>query len=398
MSAHVRRAAFVFLLLPLAACGGSAEMDPAGEQPAGDSGKPTTLSVTLQPVVEGLQMPTGLSVANDGSGRLFITERRGTIRVIRDGEISPRPFLDIFDQVESGAVEQGLLRLAFHPNYLENGRFFVHYTAAGGTITVSEFRVSRDDPNHADPASERRLIEIPKQATNHNGGQLVFGHDGYLYIGVGDGGNPGDPFKTAQNLNSLLGKILRIDVDNGEPYAIPPDNPFIDTPDARPEVWAYGLRNPWRFSFDLETGRLFLADVGQNMWEEVNVLSVQAASGANFGWPLLEGTHCYQAEDCDHAGTVLPVIEYPHTEGCAVVGGYVYRDVQWPELADHYVYGDFCQGHIWAAREEAGRWTSERLLAGTYLQVSAFGQDEAGDLYLVDLSGSLYRLTGGPAS
>ena len=265
--------------------------------------------VALRQVTTGLVRPVHLTHAGDGSGRLFLVEKPGRIRIVENGQLRPTPFLDIEDRVEDGGNEQGLLSVAFHPSYETNGRFFVYYTAqqGDGTIFVSEFSVSASNENLANAGSERQLLTIPHPSfNNHNGGLLKFGPDGMLYIGVGDGGSANDPNNNAQNLDSLLGKLLRIDVNSGNSYAIPPDNPFVGR-DGRDEIYAYGLRNPWRYSFDRETGELWLADVGQNQWEEIDIIK----KGGNYGWRIMEGFHCRPPQTtCDQAGLELPIFEY----------------------------------------------------------------------------------------
>jgi glucose/arabinose dehydrogenase len=350
-----------------------------------------TLNLGVEPVADGFSGPTAVANAGDGGGRLFIVEKAGTIRVYDGQSVLPEPFLDISDRVNAGASEQGLLGLAFHPNYAENGFFFVDYTDASGGTVVSRFSVT-DDPNRADPASEQVVLTQPQPASNHNGGQLAFGPDGYLYIGLGDGGASGDRFGNGQNLTTLLGTVLRIDVDE-LPYSIPPDNPFVDNPDARGEIWAYGLRNPWRFSFDRVTGDLFIADVGQNVYEEVDFQPAASAGGENYGWPIMEGLHCYpESADCDPAGLVQPVAEYDHTQGCSVTGGYVYRGEGFPAMQGVYFYGDYCSGLIWGLAPTADGW-NVRQLASTNASISSFGEGEDGEVYFVDLAaGTLSHL------
>lgn len=351
----------------------------------------------LQPLAQRFDQPTFVTNAHDGSGRLFIVEKPGTISIVSGGQILPQPFLDIRSLVGPSGPEQGLLGLAFHPQFVQNGRFFVFYTAnndANGDNTLAEFRVSAN-PNRADPASRRVLLAIPDFAPNHNGGMVTFGPDGYLYVGTGDGGGGGDPERNGQNINALLGKLLRLDVDDGQPYAIPRDNPFVGRTDARPEIWAYGLRNPWRFSFDRATGDLYIGDVGQNLWEEIDFQPAGSAGGANYGWSIMEGLHCYRpATGCDPSGLTPPIAEYGHDAGCAVIGGYVYRGVAYPLLDGTYLYGDYCSGRIWGlSRTSDGAWQVQLLLRAN-AQLSSFGEDEAGEVYVVAVdSGVIYRLT-----
>ncbi len=346
------------------------------------------LAVRLQPLVTGLSAPVHLTHAGDGSGRLFVVEQAGVVRIIRNGRLLPRPFLDIRRRVVSGG-EMGLLSIAFHPQYARTGRLFVNYTADGGGLrtVIAEYRTSAGDPDLADPA-ERVLLEIPQPFRNHNGGLNLFGPDGMLYIGMGDGGSGGDPLNNGQRLDTLMGKLLRIDVDGGMPYRVPPDNPFVGRAGARPEIWAYGLRNPWRFAFDRGSGRLFLADVGQNRWEEIDLIE----RGGNYGWRIMEGTHCFDPpEACSRAGLILPIAEYGREAGCSVTGGFVYRGVRIPRLVGRYLFGDYCSGTIWSLRESGGRWAMETLLT-TELQISSFGEDQAGELYVVDHQGAVYRI------
>ncbi len=353
--------------------------------------------IALKEVALGLDMPVGLAHAGDGSGRLFVPEKVGRVRVLlplaENGEVRllEEPFLDITDRVRSTGYEQGLLGIAFHPSYAQNGYFFVNYTDLEGDTVVARFTVT-DDPNVADPMSEVRVLWIDQPASNHNGGHLAFGPDGYLYIGMGDGGGAGDRYGNGQNGQTLLAKLLRLDVDE-LPYTIPPDNPFVDDPAMVDEAWAYGLRNPWFFSFDRETGDLYIADVGQNLYEEVNFQPSGDPGGQNYGWPIMEGLHCYEAEECDTGGLTLPVAEYDHSEGCSITGGYVYRGEAYPTLRGIYFFGDFCSGIIWGmVRDERGDWRVARLL-DTDLMISAFGEDETGELYVVDISSGVYQIT-----
>jgi glucose/arabinose dehydrogenase len=354
--------------------------------------------IDLQPVATGLANPVAITNAAEGSGRLFITLQEGQI-VIYDGtHILPTPFLDITPLVSSGG-ERGLLSVAFHPNHRINGVFFVDYTNIDGNTVIARYSISRD-ANIADPNSAVILLTVAQPFANHNGGQLQFGPDGYLYIGMGDGGSGGDPFNNAQNLGTLLGKILRIDIDSGFPYAIPADNPFAGVPNALPEIWAFGLRNPWRFSFDRSMHDLFIADVGQDSWEEVDFQPAGSQGGQNYGWRLMEGNHCYDPpSNCDPGGLTLPILEYEHgsndSNGCSISGGYRYRGTQNPDLTGTYLYGDFCTGRIWGASQQGtGGWTTAELLH-TSLSISTFGEDEAGEMYVAHYSspdGAIYRI------
>jgi glucose/arabinose dehydrogenase len=360
--------------------------------PAAPSGD---LSLAIELLADGFASPTHVTAAGDGSGRLFVVEQFGQIMVLRDGAPLDEPFLDIGPLVGSRGNEQGLLSIAFHPAFAENGRFFVNYTNRDGDTVVARYTVSADNPDRADHESAAVLLTIDQPAPNHNGGLLKFGPDGYLYIGMGDGGAAGDPWGNGQSLDTLLGKLLRIDVDAGEPYAIPADNPFVGRDGARPEIWAYGLRNPWRFSFDRASGDLFIADVGQNAQEEVHVQPAASAGGENYGWDIMEGDACYDAGSCDREGLQLPVAVYPHSGdagGCSITGGYVYRGAAFPALAGTYLYADFCSGNLWTLRPQGEAWQSD-LVTTLDIRISSFGEDEAGELYLADRGGGgIYRL------
>lgn len=357
-------------------------------------------------VAEGFKQPVHLTAPPHDIGRLFIVEQAGTIRVVKGDTILPRPFLDIRDRVRAGG-ERGLLSLAFHPDYASNRRFFVYYTEATGDLVIAAFNTSEADPDVANPAGERRLLIIPhRKYGNHNGGQLAFGPDRFLYIGTGDGGSGGDPDNNAQNRFSLLGKLLRLDVDRpekGKPYNIPPSNPFARDASASPEVWAYGLRNPWRFSFDRGTGDLYIADVGQNAWEEVNVQPASSRGGENYGWRYLEGAHCYDPPDgCPTRGMTLPVFEYPHRGGGqSITGGFVYQGCRMPDLRGTYFYADYVKGFIHTFVPANGKATHLRDVTAVLAppppraikHVSSFGEDARGDLYIVEhSSGEIYRL------
>ncbi|HEV8340252.1 MAG TPA: PQQ-dependent sugar dehydrogenase [bacterium] len=345
--------------------------------------------IRLTRVVGGLDAPVYLTHAGDRTGRLFVVEQGGAIRIIRDGSLLPRPFLDISARVISGG-EMGLLSVAFHPRFASNGRFFVNYTANGDRLrtVIAEYRVSDDDPNVAS-RTERVVLTIDQPYRNHNGGLNLFGPDGMLYIGMGDGGSGGDPHNNGQRLDTLLGKMLRIDVDGGTPYRVPPDNPFVGRAGARGEIWAYGLRNPWRFSFDRRNGRLFVADVGQNAWEEIDLLE----RGGNYGWRIMEGAHCFRPQNgCDRDRLALPIAEYGREGGCSVTGGFVYRGSRIRDLVGRYLFADYCSGRLWMLTEgAAGRWTMNTLL-DSGLRVSSFGEDQDGELYVVDHGGAVYRI------
>jgi glucose/arabinose dehydrogenase len=358
--------------------------------PASAQDIPPAPVIGLEPVAMELRQPLGVVDAGDGSGRLFVVEKEGTIRIVQDGEVLEPPFLDITDRVGSGGYEQGLLGLAFAPNYTDSGLFYVNYTDRGGNTMVSRFAVT-DNANIADPESEEAILRQEQPYPNHNGGHIAFGPDGYLYIGLGDGGSGGDPQNHGQRLDTWLGAMLRIEVDpeyvpEGETYGILEDNPFIDEDDALPEIWAYGLRNPWRFSFDRETGDLWIADVGQNQIEEINLAPIDAA-GLNYGWNPTEGTECYLEEGCDTTGFTLPVMEYPHDFGCSVTGGYVYRGEGMPDLQGQYLFADFCSGLLWSGSSDDGETWTMSAPVGTGLGISTFGEDADGNLYVTDLGG-----------
>lgn len=348
-------------------------------------------------VVAGLRRPVGLAFPEDGSGRMFIIEQKGRV-LLKDhkgldhNDLLTVPFLDIIDRVGSQGSEQGLLGLAFHPQYHENGYLFVNYTDHKGDTIVSRFSRSADDPNRADPESEVGLLRIPQPYGNHNGGMLAFGVDGYLYIGLGDGGSAGDPAGNGQSLASLLGKLLRIDVDGGEPYSIPADNPFAGG-GGRPEIWLYGLRNPWRFAFDRLTGDLYIGDVGQNQWEEVKYLQAGGPGGANLGWNYFEGNHPYSGAPPAELNFVSPVLEYGREQGCSITGGVVYRGAELPEWQGVYLYGDYCTGRVWGLIQDAQTGWDNALLFDGLGRISSFGEDEAGEIYLVDHGGRVLRLT-----
>ena len=352
-----------------------------------------SLTPRLLPFASGFNKPTFLTHAGDGSSRLFVVEQAGRILVIKDGAVSSTPFLDIVSIVGSDANEQGLFSVAFQPDYANNGLFFVNYTDRQGDTTIARYQVS-NNPDVADPNSARILLTINQPYPNHNGGQLAFGPDGYLYIGMGDGGAANDPHDNGQNLNTLLGKILRLDIDNADPYGAPQDNPFVNQSDARPEIWSYGWRNPWRFSFDRVTGDMYIADVGQNQYEEVDVELAGTPAGQNYGWRLMEGLHCFNPQNCDPTslGVALPVVEYDHSQGCSVTGGYVYRGADFPDLTGVYFYGDYCSGIVWGLRREAdGSWAQAQLLQAQ-ANISSFGQDKAGEVYLVDHRGDISQI------
>jgi glucose/arabinose dehydrogenase len=351
----------------------------------------SVFTLALEPIVTaGLTRPTYLTHAGDD--RLFVVEQPGRIRLIEKGQLLDRPFLDITDKVSTDGNERGLLSVAFHPDYQANGQFFVNYTRQpDGTTVIERYTVSSDDPDRADDQSGKVILTIAQPQANHNGGLIKFGPDGYLYIGMGDGGGQGDrhgPIGNGQNRDVLLGKLLRIDVTRQDTYAVPPTNPF------RSEVWAYGLRNPWRLSFDRATGDLYVADVGQNTYEEVDFQPASSKGGENYGWRIMEGLHCYDPQaGCDQSGLVLPVAEYSHAEGgCSITGGYVYRGLQYPVLNGAYFFGDYCSGIIWSLQREGDQWQMTNRLEADR-RISSFGEDMVGELYVIDHGGGVYRLT-----
>ncbi len=350
----------------------------------------------LAPLVQGLREPLYVTHAGDGSGRLFIVERRGTVRIWRDGRLLPEPFADLGPLVATGGPEQGLLSIAFHPDFARNGRVFASYTDRDGHSVVARYRVRADDPDRLDPGSAEMVLRVEQPYANHNGGLILFGPDGYLYVGLGDGGWAGDPHGHGQNRNTLLGALLRLDVDGERGYAIPADNPFARG-GGRPEIWAFGLRNPWRFSFDRETGDLYIGDVGQDAREEIDFQPAGDRGGRNYGWSVWEGTRRFRPDREPVSEVTFPVAEYDNLEdGCAVTGGYVYRGQAVPALRGVYVFGDFCSGTIWGLRRGGdGRWRKAELLR-TDLRIASFGEDEAGELYVVDYRGAVYRFVPGP--
>ncbi|NLN70787.1 MAG: PQQ-dependent sugar dehydrogenase [Chloroflexi bacterium] len=396
--------------------------------PAFAQGSLNLPEIELVQVAAGLERPIGIAHAGDDSGRVFLVEQQGKIFVL-DGQLVETPFLDISDRVESPAVgggnEEGLLGLAFPPGYADKGYFYVYYTARGGEQNVlSRFFITQN-PNLADPDFEDQLLTFPHpQYQNHNGGQLAFGPDDYLYIGTGDGGGGGDPHGNSQDPASLNGKLLRIDVEmdsiqykpdpkirnmiwdfnclNGSgvvgisTYLIPEDNPFIDNPEFRSEIWALGLRNPWRFSFDHETGDLFIADVGQERWEEINYQPAGSAGGQNYGWNIMEGEECYGFYTCAPENLTPPVHVYQNfsSSNCSIIGGYVYRGQEIPALEGTYVFGDFCSGRLWGLKNSGPVW-QDGLLHKVDFMISAFGEDEQGEIYLADMiGGGMYKITG----
>lgn len=386
----VGSAAFVAALL-IGACGGDDPAGPGGGNGGGNGGGDPGDDWTLSLVAEGFDRPVALT-APDGDDRLFVVEQTGRIRIFANGGVRSAPFLDLSGEIASGG-ERGLLGLAFHPDYAANGRFFVNFTDPGGDTRVVEYTVG-PDPDVADAASARLLLAVDQPAGNHNGGQLLFGPDGMLYIPLGDGGGSGDPGGNGQDRSTLLGSILRVSVDGAQPYEVPPDNPFVGEPAVRPEIWVFGVRNPWRNAFDRATGRLYVADVGQNRREEVTVLEA-GAGGANLGWNAVEGTLCFATPDCDPSGFALPDVEYDHGEGCSITGGHVYRGSV-VALRGLYFYSDFCEGWLRSFRYAAGEATERTEWTVPDLgNVTSFGEDGAGELHVLTRS-SVYRLEARP--
>jgi glucose/arabinose dehydrogenase len=365
---------------------------------ASDGQISSSLSILLATPVDGLDRPVHITHAGDGSGRIFVVEQTGRVRIIHNGVLKQVPFLDIAGRV-SCCGERGLLSIAFPPGYAAKGRFYVNYTDKSGNTVVARYRVTAD-PNVADPSSERIVLTVGQPYSNHNGGQLAFGpNDGYLYIGMGDGGAGGDPENRAQNPTTLLGKLLRIDVESGDPatYVVPGTNPFRGTPGYRPEIWALGLRNPWRFSFDTETADLFIGDAGQDRIEEIDFQPASSSGGENYGWSIMEGSECFEVANCDRTGLTLPIAEYKHPSGdCAsVTGGMVYRGPEYPGLYGTYLYGDYCSGHIWGLRNTASGWQN-RLLYDAPFSISSFGLDGSGGLWVAKYKerpeGAIYHI------
>lgn len=354
-------------------------------------------AISLVEVASGFLKPVDISHAGDD--RLFITQQNGIIRIIDEsGAVLPEPFLDVSGPVNDSGNERGLLGLAFHPDYASNGFFFINYTGAGGATFVSRFSVNPANPNQADPGSEVVLLTIPQPFSNHNGGELVFGPDGYLYIGMGDGGSANDPQNSGQTAGTLLGKMLRIDVDNQDPglnYAVPSGNPYADPSDGIPgEIWAFGMRNPWRFSFDRLTGDLWIGDVGQGEWEEINFQPAGSAGGENYGWRCYEGNQAFNTAGCGpQEDYVFPVFDYSHsaTGGCSVTGGFVYRGCTYPNLWGHYIFADYCNGQFWAIAPGGEVITLSNL---SNLQYTSFGENFAGELFVTaHTQGKIYQVT-----
>jgi glucose/arabinose dehydrogenase len=366
---------------------------PSAPSPAGDG-------IALEVVADLLDAPVDVTTAADGSGRIFVVEQDGTIRIVADGRLAAEPFLDISDRVTSGG-ERGLLGLAFHPDFPTDPRFFVDYTDDHGDTVIASFTVDPETPDVADPASELILLTIPQPYANHNGGAVVFGPDGMLYIAMGDGGSGGDPDDNGQRLDTRLGKILRIDVKGpdataAEPYTVPDDNPYVGTADSLPEIWLTGLRNPWRIRFDVPTGDLWIGDVGQGAWEEVDVLR-SGTSGQNLGWNTMEGAHCFATDPCDTDGLTLPVAEYDHDAGCSIIGGVVAHGASIPGIDGRYLFSDYCSGTFWTIDPTSDDLQTPEPILESGRNISAISLDEDGSILVTDLGGGqLLRVVSAP--
>ncbi len=345
-------------------------------------------AVNLELIAQDLDSPILLTHAN--SSEHFLVEKTGKV-FIYDAEFESRNlFLDVSSIITSRGSEQGLLSIAFHPNFSENGYLFIFYTAKNGDNTLARLTLNPSSFKQQSLASLEILIAQEDPASNHNGGMLAFGHDGYLYLGIGDGGSGGDPWNNAQNLETYLGKMLRINVNQAKGYTVPQDNPFVKEDNVLPEIWSYGLRNPWRHSFDRDTGDIWIADVGQNKWEEIHWGSFDSTGGENYGWRIMEGNHCFlPKKDCESEGLVKPVAEYSHKKGCSITGGYVYRGEEIKALVGKYLFGDFCNGTIWVIDKE-NKFSMDKLF-DTGIRISSFGEDVSGEIYVLDYTGKVYK-------
>lgn len=381
----------VFAIVYLAVAVGllPAEVTRARPESGAGNNEPGWPAVNLTRGTGGLDLPVQIAEAGDGSGRLFVVEQRGRVRIVQNGTLLTTPFLDITDRV-SCCGERGLLSVAFPPSFADTGRFYVNYTDLSGDTVVARYHLGAQ-PDVADASSEQIVLTVNQPYANHNGGQLAFGPgDGFLYVGMGDGGSAGDPQDRAQDPSSLLGKLLRIDVETGNPqtYTVPATNPYTQTVGFRPEIWALGLRNPWRFSFDPDTGDLFIGDVGQNRYEEVDYQPAASRGGENYGWRIMEGSHCFEPPVCNPSGLVLPVAEYGHGDGnCSISGGVVYRGGDYPDLDGIYLFADYCSGRIWGLKQNAASWQSD-LLYDAPFRITGFGADEAGNIWLTEYAGA----------
>jgi glucose/arabinose dehydrogenase len=418
-----RRAMLLLAVLAtaaLASCGDRSSLSPSATSPASASATPTlgpsdspnptappfdpaAISITLETVATLDGGPLAITSFGDGSGRLLVATKDGHVRILRDGALVADPMLDISSHVSNGS-EQGLLGIAVHPDFPDDPRIFVDYTDVEGDTVVASYRLDGANPDRLDPATAMTILAVDQPFSNHNGGGVVFGPDGYLYVGLGDGGAGGDTLEAGEHLDTLLAKILRLDIDSpspdGAPYSIPADNPFVDVAGARPEIWLTGLRNPWRFAFDRATNDLWIGDVGQNAWEEVDVAPA-GVGGLDFGWDRMEGAHCFEPETgCPTEGLTLPVTEYAHDQGCAIIGGTVYHGTAQTALLGGYVFGDECSGRLWAipaSAADAAQQPVEAIRVGTTGPgLAGFGEDEAGELYAASLDGSVSRVVATP--
>jgi len=389
-------------LLPLALLAGlhlGCQDDGRMVEPPPPPPPPPAAGLALQEVTNGVPFPVDITAPPGDPNRLFVVAKAGQIRILKQGVLLATPFLDITSQVSS-AGERGLLGLAFAPDFATSGRFVIHYTNTAGDTRVSTVRVSAN-PDVADPATEQVILAVAQPFSNHNGGQVAFGPDGMLYIALGDGGSGGDPQNNGQNLDSPLGKLLRLEVLGNGTARVPADNPHVGQANRRGEIWSHGLRNPWRFSFDAGTGDLYIADVGQSALEEVNVSTAASGRGrgVNFGWRIMEGTNCFNpSSGCTTSGLTLPVVTYGRSDGCSITGGYVYRGAAIPAIAGHYFYSDYCTGWLRSFRHQAGQAVDRQEWAGITPNgaVTTFGVDGRGELYLGTNAGRVYRIVAAP--
>jgi glucose/arabinose dehydrogenase len=383
------------MLLAIAGCDGAQATSPPSPTAVPRASRDPAMSledlaITLEPFAEVQGGPLAMTAVEDGSGRLLVASQDGTIWLVDpDGTVATDPMIDLAGRIRSGG-EQGLLGIAVHPTFPTDPRVFVDYTDTNGDTIVASLSLDRGDADRLDPASHQQLLFVDQPYANHNGGGLVFGPDGYLYVSLGDGGAGGDPHDNGQRLDTLLGKILRLDIDGGETYLIPADNPFADG-GGLPEIWLYGLRNPWRLSFDRESGDLWMGDVGQGSWEEIDV-GRAGLGGSNFGWRIMEGSHCYGAETCERAGLTLPVTDYGRDQGCTVIGGYVYRGEAHAFLKGTYLFADHCSGNLFAIDASSDEYRTPTLVGTGAERVAAFGEDTAGELYALTLDGRISRV------
>lgn len=373
---------------PTAGPGASAAATPAASP--GGTPSSATVAITLEPFATVQGGPLAMTALDDGTGRLLVASQDGTVWIVgADGAVEPTPMVDVGARIRSGG-EQGLLGIAAHPTFPTDPRVFLNYTDTNGDTIVASLSLDPDDDKVLDPDSHQQLLFVDQPYANHNGGGLAFGPDGYLYVSLGDGGAGGDPHGNGQRLDTLLGKILRLDINGGETYLIPEDNPFADG-GGLPEIWSYGLRNPWRMSFDRETGDLWMGDVGQGSWEEVDVARA-GLGGINFGWVTMEGSHCYNADTCNREGLTLPAADYGRDQGCTVIGGYLYRGDTYKFLQGTYLFADYCSGNLFAIEAGADDYTTPTVVGNGSNGISAFGEDTAGELYALALNGTISRI------